>query len=80
MIVGKVCEIAPHITSRSFRLITKQIATHFQITAFALKSLAMLVHDDFNLVVPVLPRILVRVLQVGCFKPIFSISVPTQHT
>lgn len=40
----------------------------------------MLVHDDFNLVVPVLPHILVRVLQVGCFKPIFSISVPAQHT
>lgn len=42
--------------------------THSETTALALKCLSMLVHDDFDLVVPVLPRILVRVLQVRCFE------------
>jgi hypothetical protein len=34
----------------------------------------MLVHDDFDLVAPFLPRILVHVLQVHCFKFIFRLS------
>ena len=45
--------------------------THSEATALAIKCLSMLVHDDFDLVVPVLPRIFVCVLQVRCFKPIF---------
>lgn len=38
--------------------------THFQTTALALECLSMLVRNDFALVVPVLPCILVRVLQI----------------
>lgn len=64
MMAGNVREI----NSVNFRLTVKSIATHTQITALALKCLSMLVRDDFDLVLPVLPRILVRVLQVRCFR------------
>lgn len=49
--------------------------THSEATALAIKCLSMLVHDDIDLVVPVLPRILVGVLQVRYFKSIFCLDL-----
>ena len=49
--------------------------THSEATALAIKWLSMLVDDDIDLVVPVLPRILVGVLQVRCFKSIFCLDL-----